>query len=90
MAKVIAPNKHYTGISANVVFRDGVGETSDPHLISWFRSKGYMVKLAAEVVQVPPEVKQAEPERVEKPAKEKKPASKPKKSTTKKPKGKEE
>lgn len=44
MAKVIAPNKHYTGISANVVFRDGVGETSDPHLISWFKAKGYTVE----------------------------------------------
>ncbi len=44
MAKVFAPNKHYTGISANVVFRDGVGETSDPHLIEWFKSRGYTVE----------------------------------------------
>lgn len=44
MAKILAPNEHYTGISANVVFRDGVGETSDPHLIEWFKSKGYTVE----------------------------------------------
>ncbi|HHV41696.1 MAG TPA: hypothetical protein GXX72_02465 [Clostridiaceae bacterium] len=44
MAKVYAPNKQYIGICANVVFRDGVGETSDPHLIEWFKSKGYTVE----------------------------------------------
>lgn len=44
MAKVYAPNKHYTGISANVVFKDGVGETSDPHLLNWFKSRGYAVE----------------------------------------------
>lgn len=44
MAKVFAPNKNYTGISANVVFRNGVGETSDPHLIEWFKAKGYAVE----------------------------------------------
>lgn len=43
MAKVFAPNKYYTGISANVVFKDGVGETSDPRLIEWFKAKGYTV-----------------------------------------------
>lgn len=46
MAKVFAPNKQYTGISANVVFKDGVGETSDPHLLKWFRDKGYTVEAA--------------------------------------------
>lgn len=53
MAKVFAPNKDYTGISANVVFKDGVGETSDPHLIEWFKSKGYTVD-GAEGAPKPP------------------------------------
>lgn len=43
MAKIIAPNKNYTGISASVNFVNGVGETDDPRLIAWFKSKGYEV-----------------------------------------------
>lgn len=43
MAKIIAPNKKYTGISASVNFVNGVGETDDPRLIAWFKSKGYEV-----------------------------------------------
>lgn len=43
MAKIYAPNKQYTGISASVMFVNGVGETSDPHLIKWFRERGYKV-----------------------------------------------
>lgn len=44
MAKVIAPNKQYTGLSASVMFVNGVGETDDPHLLAWFALKGYMVE----------------------------------------------
>ena len=44
MAKIYAPNKQYTGISAGVSFINGVGETTDPHLIDWFKSKGYEVE----------------------------------------------
>ncbi|MBG9737096.1 hypothetical protein [Paenibacillus alvei] len=44
MAKVIAPNKEYTGISAGVTFANGVGETDNPHLLEWFESKGYEVE----------------------------------------------
>ncbi|GAV13240.1 hypothetical protein [Paenibacillus sp. NAIST15-1] len=44
MAKVIAPNKEYTGISAGVTFANGVGETENPHLLEWFESKGYEVE----------------------------------------------
>lgn len=43
MAKIIAPNKKYNGISASVNFVNGVGETNDPRLIAWFKSKGYEV-----------------------------------------------
>lgn len=43
MPKIYAPNKQYTGISASVTFVNGVGETSDPHLIQWFREHGYTV-----------------------------------------------
>ena len=44
MAKIYAPNKQYTGVSASVTFVNGVGETSDPHLIQWFREHGYTVE----------------------------------------------
>ena len=44
MAKIIAPNKDYNEESATVSFVNGVGETSDPWLISWFKSNGYEVQ----------------------------------------------
>ncbi|AZK44780.1 hypothetical protein [Paenibacillus lentus] len=44
MAKVIAPNKQYNGISAGVPFVNGVGETTDPYLITWFEDRGYVVE----------------------------------------------
>ena len=44
MAKIFAPNKKYNGISAGVKFVNGVGETNDPRLIKWFKSKGYKVE----------------------------------------------
>jgi len=46
MAKIYAPNKGYTGVSAGVRFVNGVGETDDPHLIDWFRRRGYRVETA--------------------------------------------
>lgn len=44
MAKVYAPNRGYTGISAGVSFFNGIGETGDPWLIEWFKRKGYNVE----------------------------------------------
>ncbi|WP_438349928.1 hypothetical protein ACP8HI_04460 [Paenibacillus sp. FA6] len=44
MAKVNAPNKQYSGVSAGVTFVMGVGECSDPYLLSWFGSRGYEVE----------------------------------------------
>ncbi len=44
MAKVYAPLKSYTGISASVHFVNGVGETSDPDLLHWFKERGYTVE----------------------------------------------
>ena len=43
MAKIIAPNKQYTGTSASVGFVNGVGETINPNLIEWFNGHGYEV-----------------------------------------------
>lgn len=43
MAKIVAPNRGYTGISAGVSFASGRGETDDPRLIKWFKDKGYEV-----------------------------------------------
>jgi hypothetical protein len=44
MAKIIAPNKNYNGLSASVMFVNGIGECTDPYLISWFKKKGYRVE----------------------------------------------
>ena len=45
MAKIKAPNKEYNGTSAGVLFTNGIGETTDPALIGWFRSHGYAVEV---------------------------------------------
>jgi hypothetical protein len=44
MAKIYAPNKQYTGISASVAFARGVGESENPILLDWFRDHGYEVE----------------------------------------------
>ncbi|OUS70295.1 hypothetical protein B1748_29105 [Paenibacillus sp. MY03] len=44
MAKVIAPNQHYSGMSASVMFTQGVGHTDNEHLLQWFEDKGYTVE----------------------------------------------
>jgi hypothetical protein len=44
MAKIIAPNNQYTGVSASVSFMNGQGETNNPALIDWFRQHGYIVE----------------------------------------------
>ncbi|WP_157259342.1 hypothetical protein [Paenibacillus sp. GM2] len=44
MAKITAPNTQYNGLSATVMFVNGVGETDDPHLLEWFESRGYTVE----------------------------------------------
>ena len=49
MAKVYAPNKEYTGISASVAFANGVGETDSPTLLYWFRKHGYTVQETAKI-----------------------------------------
>lgn len=54
MAKILAPNKEFNNISATVQFIKGVGETSNPHLIEWFRSKGYEVVEENEPVKPEP------------------------------------
>jgi hypothetical protein len=53
MAKIIAPNKEYTGISATVGFVGGVGETDNPKLIEWFEAHGYEVEAKVEKEKEP-------------------------------------
>lgn len=48
MAKINAPNKQYTGISAGVTFVNGVGEASDTELLKWFKRSGYDVEVEKE------------------------------------------
>lgn len=43
MAKIIAPNQNYSGISAGVVFYDGEGQCKDARLLDWFEVRGYKV-----------------------------------------------
>lgn len=71
MAKILAPNKEYTGVSASVPFCNGVGETDNPALISWFKEHGYVVEEPKKEVE--------EAEIVEEPKEEKKPPSRAKK-----------
>ena len=42
--KIYARNKNYNDVSASVQFINGVGETDKPHLIEWFKQKGYTVE----------------------------------------------
>lgn len=44
MAKIYAPNKQYSGISASVGFINGVGESENPALLNWFKEHGYRVE----------------------------------------------
>lgn len=44
MAKIYAPVKDYSGVSAGVSFQDGIGECSSPHLLKWFQEHGYKVE----------------------------------------------
>lgn len=53
MAKVKAPNQQYSGLSAGIMFVNGVGETDNPHLLTWFEEKGY------DVEQLEPEAEQS-------------------------------
>lgn len=41
MARVLAPNRTYNGISAGVRFTAGVGETHNPAALAYFRRAGY-------------------------------------------------
>lgn len=43
MARIIAPNKEYAGVSAGVSFTGGEGHTDNEYLIKWFRDHGYEV-----------------------------------------------
>ncbi|MDY6084632.1 MAG: hypothetical protein SPI25_05220 [Dialister sp.] len=60
MARIIAPNKQYTGISASVPFNRGVGETSSAYLIEWFKKHGYTVEDEPVEETEAPEQEQAE------------------------------
>lgn len=62
MAKILAPNKQYDGISAGIKFTNGVGECTDPYLINWFTSKGYVVEEAEiDVVEEAEEKQEVKP-----------------------------
>ena len=60
MAKIIAPNKKYNGETASVIFVDGVGETADTYLLSWFREHGYTVEETEPGTETEPETETVE------------------------------
>lgn len=62
MAIIKAPNTEYNGVSAGVQFSNGVGECSDPYLISWFQEKGYTVVPDAAEMKLPVPEPETEPE----------------------------
>lgn len=64
---IYAPNEHFTGLSASVPFVNGVGETDNTHLISWFISKGYRVEVPEIPDQPGEQGEQGEPEEPEEP-----------------------
>lgn len=55
MAKIYAPNKQYTGISAGVPFAGGVGESDNPVRLAWFHEHGYEVVEDAATPEPPAE-----------------------------------
>lgn len=42
--KIYAPVKDATGVWCSVYFKNGVGETKNPHLIKWFKNHGYQIE----------------------------------------------
>ena len=44
--KIYAPVKNANGVWCTVRFRNGVGETNDPHLIKWFEEHGYRLEVS--------------------------------------------
>jgi len=52
MARIIAPNKEYAGVSAGISFSNGEGNTDDKYLIEWFKAHGYEVE--ASEPEIPP------------------------------------
>ncbi len=57
MARIIAPNKDYNGVSAGVRFCNGQAECGDKWTIDWFKEHGYTVEETAQQ----PEPDSAEP-----------------------------
>lgn len=57
MARIIAPNKEYAGVSAGVSFTGGEGHTDNAYLIDWFRSHGYQVDTESTVSEKPAQPK---------------------------------
>jgi hypothetical protein len=79
VAKIIAPNKQYDGVSAGVKFEKGVGHTDKPYLIEWFKGHGYTVEKDEPKAKDPEPVEEVTEESIE-PEEEtkKKPGRKPK------------
>ena len=70
--RMITCSALYSGESASVFFVEGVGETDDPHLIEWFKSKGYAIEDEPEPVKEPDDKPDDKPSGEDKPKQGKK------------------
>ena len=43
MARIYSKNEKYNGISAGINFANGVGDSTDSRLLSWFEENGYCI-----------------------------------------------
>lgn len=66
--RITTPVKDFTGEVAGVAFARGVGHTSNPAALNYFRSAGYGVEPVDEQ-KVEPEVVEQEPAEVQPPTK---------------------
>lgn len=58
--KIYAPVEDTNGVRASVRFVNGVGETDNPHLIQWFKQRGYRVVDDSPNLLIPPTNEQIE------------------------------
>ena len=52
--KIYAPVKDFNGLRNNVRFVNGVGETDNMVVVSWFQSHGYLVEEESHMVTLDP------------------------------------
>ena len=49
--RIYAPVRDFNGVRNSVRFVEGIGDTDDPRVAEWFRSRGYKVEAVNNVVE---------------------------------------